>query len=215
MATILKLDETSGLDATTQDTTVALPTALSSAIGASTIIERAESPSISLPLTADTLDIAFTNQNGTPLNGVDSGLLTIDGRKIFLYTSATNNNIVFGRVGNADGTANASVSKRINLVAGASYVFGAGFSSNSAVTNLLKSSTLEYRFPAGSVPSANVGAAKRRRHRGCGRGPVRPHRRTDQEPGRGVPGSAVSGRLAIPRTDESEPPHAPKRRRRG
>jgi hypothetical protein len=108
MATILKLDETSGLDATTQDTSVALPTALSSAIGASTIVERAESTSISLPLTADTLDIAFTNQNGTPLNGVDSGLLTIDGRKIFLYTSPTNNNIVVGRVGNADTTANAN-----------------------------------------------------------------------------------------------------------
>jgi len=107
MATILKIDETSGPDATTQDVNTALPAALSSAIGASTIIEKAEKTAVSIPLTADTMDLSLTNQNGSPLNGVDSGLLTIDGRKIFLYTLATNNNIVVGRVGNADGTANA------------------------------------------------------------------------------------------------------------
>jgi hypothetical protein len=33
----------------------------------------------------------------------------------------------------SDGTANASVSKRINLVAGSTYVFAAGFSSNASV----------------------------------------------------------------------------------
>jgi hypothetical protein len=116
MATILKIDETSGLDATTQDTAGALPTLLTTSLNTITggtswqslIKEKAEATSISVALTADTLDIAFTNSSGAPLSGVDSGLLTIDGRKIFLYTSNITNNLVVGRVGNADGTANSS-----------------------------------------------------------------------------------------------------------
>jgi hypothetical protein len=42
-------------------------------------------------------DISFTDANGAPLNGFDSGLNTADGEDIFLYTDATNNNVVYGK----------------------------------------------------------------------------------------------------------------------
>ena len=47
-------------------------------------------------------DISFVGSSGAPLNGVDSGLDTLDGTSIFLYTD-TNNNIVVGRAGSATG----------------------------------------------------------------------------------------------------------------
>ncbi|SEF26573.1 DUF5801 repeats-in-toxin domain-containing protein [Variovorax sp. NFACC27] len=42
-------------------------------------------------------DISFTDANGAPLNGFDSGLDTADGEDIFLYTDTTNNNVVYGK----------------------------------------------------------------------------------------------------------------------
>ncbi|QXH64660.1 hypothetical protein KSS91_22325 [Pseudomonas azerbaijanorientalis] len=47
-------------------------------------------------------DISFVGSSGAPLNGVDSGLDTLDGTSILLYTD-TNNNIVVGRAGSATG----------------------------------------------------------------------------------------------------------------
>ena len=47
-------------------------------------------------------DISFVGSSGEPLNGVDSGLDTLDGTSILLYTD-TNNNIVVGRAGSATG----------------------------------------------------------------------------------------------------------------
>ncbi|WP_454876447.1 beta strand repeat-containing protein [Pseudomonas farris] len=47
-------------------------------------------------------DISFVDSNGAPLNGLDSGLDTLDGTSILLYTD-TNNNIVVGRAGSATG----------------------------------------------------------------------------------------------------------------
>ncbi|RSZ39976.1 hypothetical protein EJO66_07465 [Variovorax beijingensis] len=41
--------------------------------------------------------MAFTDANGAPLNGLDSGLNTADGEDIFLYTDTTNNNVVYGK----------------------------------------------------------------------------------------------------------------------
>ncbi|WPN60375.1 DUF5801 repeats-in-toxin domain-containing protein [Pseudomonas sp. P9_31] len=49
-----------------------------------------------------TTDISFVDSAGAPLNGLDSGLDTLDGTSILLYTD-TNNNIVVGRAGAADG----------------------------------------------------------------------------------------------------------------
>ncbi|WP_256348548.1 DUF5801 repeats-in-toxin domain-containing protein [Pseudomonas sp. PDM24] len=47
-------------------------------------------------------DISFVDSAGAPLNGVDSGLDTLDGTSILLYTD-TNNNILLGRAGGANG----------------------------------------------------------------------------------------------------------------
>ncbi|WP_454845998.1 DUF5801 repeats-in-toxin domain-containing protein [Pseudomonas farris] len=47
-------------------------------------------------------DIRFVDSAGAPLNGVDSGLDTLDGTSILLYTD-TDNNILLGRAGAADG----------------------------------------------------------------------------------------------------------------
>ncbi|WP_413704132.1 DUF5801 repeats-in-toxin domain-containing protein [Pseudomonas sp. Pseusp16] len=51
---------------------------------------------------ASITDVSFVGSTGAPLNGVDSGLLTLDGISILLYTD-TNNNIVVGRAGSASG----------------------------------------------------------------------------------------------------------------
>jgi len=47
-------------------------------------------------------DISFTDSAGAPLNGLDSGLDTLNGVDILLYTD-TNNNIVLGRAGGPTG----------------------------------------------------------------------------------------------------------------
>ncbi|QLL16184.1 DUF5801 repeats-in-toxin domain-containing protein [Pseudomonas chlororaphis] len=48
------------------------------------------------------VDISFTDSLGGPLNGLDSGLDTLDGIDILLYTD-TDNNILLGRAGGPDG----------------------------------------------------------------------------------------------------------------
>ena len=48
-------------------------------------------------------DIRFVDSAGAPLDGVDSGLDTLDGTSILLYTDTNNNNILVGRAGAADG----------------------------------------------------------------------------------------------------------------
>ncbi|WP_260963072.1 DUF5801 repeats-in-toxin domain-containing protein, partial [Pseudomonas citri] len=47
-------------------------------------------------------NISFVDSTGAPLDGVDSGLDTLDGTSILLYTD-TNDNIVLGRAGGPDG----------------------------------------------------------------------------------------------------------------
>ncbi|MDH3469422.1 MAG: hypothetical protein OES26_26650, partial [Gammaproteobacteria bacterium] len=41
-------------------------------------------------------NLALTNADGDPLDGVESGLFTVDGVQVFLYTDPTNDNIVLG-----------------------------------------------------------------------------------------------------------------------
>ncbi|MBP5078361.1 hypothetical protein HUS84_31285 [Pseudomonas chlororaphis] len=48
------------------------------------------------------VDVSFTDSLGAPLNGLDSGLDTLDGTSILLYTDS-NNNILLGRAGGPDG----------------------------------------------------------------------------------------------------------------
>ncbi|WP_431122490.1 DUF5801 repeats-in-toxin domain-containing protein [Variovorax paradoxus] len=43
--------------------------------------------------------MSFTDVNGAPLAGLDSGLNTADGDDIFLFTDTTNNNVVYGKTG--------------------------------------------------------------------------------------------------------------------
>ncbi|VVO59413.1 hypothetical protein PS900_00719 [Pseudomonas fluorescens] len=67
-----------------------------------------------ITITGSYLDLAFTDAEGKALGdptnanaGTDwSGLYTLDGRRIFLYTDSTNNNIVLGRIG-AEGATDA------------------------------------------------------------------------------------------------------------
>ncbi|EJM61402.1 hypothetical protein PMI30_05251 [Pseudomonas sp. GM50] len=52
---------------------------------------------------ASITNISFVDSAGAPLNNVDSGLDTLNGTRIFLYTDALNDNIVLGRAGGATG----------------------------------------------------------------------------------------------------------------
>ncbi|MBN3865806.1 hypothetical protein HCU66_26840, partial [Pseudomonas frederiksbergensis] len=126
----VSLDETAGLqnatatpspagDADDNDILVAsLPSAFATrltALGAGTATGAALSGytgaagntgSNAFTLTADPgaiiTDVSFVDSTGAPLNGLDSGLDTLDGTSILLYTD-TNNNIVVGRAGSATG----------------------------------------------------------------------------------------------------------------
>ncbi|WP_234358335.1 DUF5801 repeats-in-toxin domain-containing protein [Metapseudomonas resinovorans] len=52
---------------------------------------------------ASITDVSFVDSSGAALNGLDSGLDTLDGTSIFLYTDTSNNNILLGRAGSATG----------------------------------------------------------------------------------------------------------------
>ncbi|WP_258254680.1 T1SS-143 repeat domain-containing protein [Pseudomonas chlororaphis] len=124
------LDETSGLqnatatpapagDADDNDILLAaLPSAFATrltALGAGTATDAAlsgytgavgdtGSNAFTLNLAPDAInvDISFTDSLGAPLDGLDSGLDTLDGTSILLYTD-TDNNILLGRAGGPDG----------------------------------------------------------------------------------------------------------------
>jgi hypothetical protein len=123
------LDETAGLqnltatpspagDADDNDILVAsLPSAFSTrltALGAGTATGAAlsgytgaagntGSNAFTLTAPSGVTDIRFVDSAGAPLNGLDSGLDTLDGTSILLYTDTNNNNILVGRAGAADG----------------------------------------------------------------------------------------------------------------
>ncbi|PQP01663.1 hypothetical protein C5612_20165 [Pseudomonas frederiksbergensis] len=127
----VSLDETAGLqnatatptpagDADDNDILVAsLPSAFSTrltALGAGTATGAALSGytgavgdtgsdafTISAPPGATITDISFVDSAGAPLDGLDSGLFTLDGTSILLYTDTDDNNILVGRAGAADG----------------------------------------------------------------------------------------------------------------
>lgn len=109
MSVILKIDESPSDQAGTQDISLALPTKMNSDLttifgGAPTILEAAVTTS-ALSFGANTQTVLFTNSSGVELNGVDSGLVAIDGRQISLYTYGPDNNLVIGREDLANGTA--------------------------------------------------------------------------------------------------------------
>ncbi|WP_256587351.1 DUF5801 repeats-in-toxin domain-containing protein, partial [Pseudomonas sp. FW300-N1A1] len=118
------LDETTGLQngaAADDDNDIlvaSLPSAFSArltALGAGAVAEAALSGytgaagntgsnafSITAAPGGGITDISFVGSTGAPLNGLDSGLDTLDGTAILLYTD-TNNNIVLGRAGGSTG----------------------------------------------------------------------------------------------------------------
>ena len=128
--TNVALDETSGLQnaTATPDPTgdaddndillAALPSAFATrltALGAGTATDAALSGytgalgdtgsnafTLNLAPGAINVDISFTDSFGAALNGLDSGLDTLDGIDILLYTD-TDNNILLGRAGGPDG----------------------------------------------------------------------------------------------------------------
>ncbi|SFQ68800.1 hypothetical protein SAMN03159489_04864 [Pseudomonas sp. NFPP07] len=128
--TNVALDETSGLQnaTATPDPTgdaddndillAALPSAFATrltALGAGTATDAALSGytgavgdtgsnafTLNLAPGAINVDISFTDSFGAALNGLDSGLDTLDGTDILLYTD-TDNNILLGRAGGPDG----------------------------------------------------------------------------------------------------------------
>ncbi|WLG48277.1 hypothetical protein [Pseudomonas sp. FP1742] len=130
-STYVSLDETAGLqnatatptpagDADDNDILVAsLPSVFSTrltALGAGTATGAALSGytgavgdtgsdafTISAPPGATITDISFVDSAGAPLDGLDSGLFTLDGTSILLYTDTNDNNILVGRAGAADG----------------------------------------------------------------------------------------------------------------
>ena len=59
--------------------------------------------SVSADPGATITNISFVDSTGALLNGVDSGLDTLDGTSIFLYTDTSNDNILVGRAGSATG----------------------------------------------------------------------------------------------------------------
>ncbi|WP_242443173.1 hypothetical protein [Pseudomonas sp. LFM046] len=113
------LDETAGLqnstatgsapqDANDTEILVASLPSIFSTLGAGTAIGAALSGytgaagntgSNAFTLSSSVSDIGFVGPNGAPLNGLDSGLDTLDGTSILLYTSTTNNNVLLGRAG--------------------------------------------------------------------------------------------------------------------
>ena len=124
----VSLDETAGLqnftatpspsgDADDNDTATPLPSAFSTRLtdlGAGTAMDaalsgytgavgNAGSEAFTISGATSATDVSFVGTNGAPLNGADSGLFTLDGTSILLYTDTTNNNILVGRAGAADG----------------------------------------------------------------------------------------------------------------
>ena len=103
--------QTSGVPTTTEDNNDSDVAALSSAIATQlttaaaadgktipgTAVGFAVSDGNVVTVTSTSLnDIAFTDGAGAPLNGADSELTTLAGNRILLYSSGSNNNIVYG-----------------------------------------------------------------------------------------------------------------------
>ncbi len=122
----VSLDETAGLqnltttpipagDADDNDTATSLPVAFSTrltALGAGTAMDaalsgyngaNAGSDAFTISGATSATDVSFVGSNGLPLEDVVSGLFTLDGTSILLYTDTENNNIVLGRAGGPAG----------------------------------------------------------------------------------------------------------------
>ncbi|MBI3146224.1 MAG: hypothetical protein HYZ18_13420, partial [Pseudogulbenkiania sp.] len=108
--TSVKIDESDGLQ--DDDTSLPLPSLFSSRLeqiypfASFTPIETAVSSSNVVTINSTGLvNLAFTDSSGNPLNGVDSGLKTLSGEAILLYSdtgTGSNDNIVIGKTADGD-----------------------------------------------------------------------------------------------------------------
>jgi hypothetical protein len=64
-------------------------------------------------------DIYFSDASGNVLNGTNSGLTTVDGQAIFLYTDSENNNILLGKTTGGELVLSAYLEQTSNGEAGA------------------------------------------------------------------------------------------------
>jgi T1SS-143 domain-containing protein len=103
--TTISHDETAGVQGDADDTATALPAAFSTrlgVLGAGAEIGHAHSAAAAAAVNggADGVaNLSLTNASGTALSAVDSGVTTLNGDHIFLYTDGTDDNIVLGREG--------------------------------------------------------------------------------------------------------------------
>jgi hypothetical protein len=129
MAILVGIDETSGTQdanqggATSNDVSGSLPVLFSTALSfetlagsvnpvSATALSGATSSSSTgtqvISFGAAVQDVKFTDSSGAALSGLDSGIATVGGREIFLYTSSHDNNVLLGREATAGGLADAS-----------------------------------------------------------------------------------------------------------
>ena len=85
--------------------------ALSLTVGSSTTVavsgadaDNSTGTAMITGLPADLTDVSFTDSAGDPLDGDDSGLMTSDGTKVFLYTYSGDNNVLLGVKGDDNAT---------------------------------------------------------------------------------------------------------------
>ena len=96
------------------DTATALPTALSTrlgTLGAPAEIGHAQSATGQLTYAGGrdgVADVSLTNSTGGVLTAVASGLFTLAGNQIYLYTDSVDDNLVLGREGSGPATASAT-----------------------------------------------------------------------------------------------------------
>jgi hypothetical protein len=129
MTILLGIDETSGTQnatnsgATSNDVGGSLPVLFSTALSFETLagtVDPVSATALSgatasnssgtqvITFSGDVQNVGFTDSLGVAFAGQDSGLTTAGGRKIFLYTSAHDNNVLLGREATAAGLADAS-----------------------------------------------------------------------------------------------------------
>jgi hypothetical protein len=151
MAILVGIDETSGSQdtsgggATSNDVGGSLPVLFSTALSFETLagsVNPVSATALSGATTSSSTgtnvmtfsgteqDVAFTTSGGAPVSGVDSGITTISGLKIYMYTSSHDNNVLLGREATAGGLADPS-----GTVAFALYMdTGTGTSSDAGAT---------------------------------------------------------------------------------
>jgi hypothetical protein len=129
MAILVGIDETSGTQnatqggATSNDVGSSLPVTFSTALSFETLagsVNPVSATALSgatgssstgtqvMTFTGAVQDVKFTDSAGAAITALDSGITTDGGRKIYLYSSSHDNNVLLGREGTSGGAADAT-----------------------------------------------------------------------------------------------------------